>query len=478
MATDDSSQTPSPDKQLTLRSATPSDSSPSKPFPEAAPETFSTPEWNDAKDAVDWFVHVRKVIKSVIYRYCSNLQAILRIFEENNAVYYTHYTALQDFLHTIWAKWVKFGETKTITTSFLLSSIISEDLLQPLPWIRTPRQAGQRHAERMGALRDSIRLIAIEMTTSYSLVQDTAVRLAELNSGHEVTPFPSLPTTETETDNSNTSDIEKYTPSETTTESDDEVDLTLKDPALLEENGFDPIWEEGEYPGEIPDDIEENLDSDPKTTCAQMIGSNKSIFWLFGYDELVDVIEDPGYTLEHEIVKIPHGTSAPGFLLEHYYWEGKLTTDIVERYLAGRFEARAPTIRAMALVIPSQVTDAPTNHQLRSLYPFCRVNTFPDTILAVSVKFNKRDDITMGAVRKALGDTLDIDNDKLWFRGLSLQAFELSLVFFIPVITTTNRDNEFGPGLYVADSCEEVLPYAKNGAIMVFKDPNFQRLKI
>lgn len=29
----------------------------------------------------------------------------------------------------------------------------------------------------------------------------------------------------------------------------------MRDEALLESNGFDPIWMEDKYPGEVPDDI-------------------------------------------------------------------------------------------------------------------------------------------------------------------------------------------------------------------------------
>ena len=84
----------------------------------------------------------------------------------------------------------------------------------------------------------------------------------------------------------------------------------------------------------------------------------------------------------------------------------------------------------------------------------------------------------MRAIRKDLRDTLHIDDQKHWFRGVSLRALELSVVFLIPVISTANGDNEFGPGIYATDCFEESLAYAKNGASMVFKNPDFRQLNV
>jgi hypothetical protein len=40
-----------------------------------------------------------------------------------------------------------------------------------------------------------------------------------------------------------------------------------------------------------------------------MIGSNRSIFWISGFDDLVAVVDDPAYVLQDEVVDIPKGTS-------------------------------------------------------------------------------------------------------------------------------------------------------------------------
>lgn len=48
---------------------------------------------------------------------------------------------------------------------------------------------------------------------------------------------------------------------------------------------------------------------------------------------------------------------------------------------------------------------------------------------------------------------------------------------FVPVIALSNTDNEFGPAIYAADDFEKALPYAMNGAMMVFR-PGFQGLTV
>ncbi|KAL5335307.1 hypothetical protein BJX70DRAFT_328312 [Aspergillus crustosus] len=369
-----------------------------------------------------------------------------------------------------------------MTISFLSSSLLSEDLLRPLLWMRTPQKAAKTVAQQMGDCRQSVRLAAIELTVNRSLVQDAATRLAEFNDGHQVALFRSLPTTET--GDSPASDFKYLTASEDTTDSDDEVGIDeriadrgeMRDESLLESNGFDPIWMEGKYPGEVPDEIRDFLNDDPGTTCSQMIGSNRSIFWLLGYNDVVKTIDDPGCVLEDEIVDVPNGIHPAIFLLRRYAEEDKLTHPLFEKYMAGT--ARFSTmIHTMPAVIPSRVTDSPNQHRTPQLYPLCRTCTIPQTTLTLHVKAHKNKITTMNAVRKALGESLNMDDGKFWFRGLSLRSLERSMTFFVPVISSSNADNEFGPGIYATDDFEEALPHAGNGAMMVFR-PDFQGLTV
>ncbi|KAE8400579.1 hypothetical protein BDV37DRAFT_286453 [Aspergillus pseudonomiae] len=60
----------------------------------------------------------------------------------------------------------------------------------------------------------------------------------------------------------------------------------------------------------------------------------------------------------------------------------------------------------------------------------------------------------------------------------SLLALERSLAFFLPVISSTNADNEFGPGIYTTGKLCIAKKYAgATGAIMVFSTPDEQCLQ-
>jgi hypothetical protein len=47
----------------------------SKPLPET--EALVLPEWEGNQDAVSWYVQFRKVLKSIIYRYCEAIQKVV-----------------------------------------------------------------------------------------------------------------------------------------------------------------------------------------------------------------------------------------------------------------------------------------------------------------------------------------------------------------------------------------------------------------
>jgi hypothetical protein len=53
------------------------------------------------------------------------------------------------------------------------------------------------------------------------------------------------------------------------------------------------------------------------------------------------------------------------------------------------------------------------------------------------------------------------------------------MLFFIPVIASSNNDNEFGPGIYTTTSLKHALNYAAiQGALMVFQNPEFRNLNV
>lgn len=260
---------------VVLRSATPSESSPSKapkPLPET--EALVLPEWPGNQEAVSWFLQFRKVLKSIIYRYCGAIQKALHIFEENDATNYVHYESLTRFLRELWIRWKEFIETKSITTTFLSSSVIYDDFEKPISWMSTPRNAARRFAKEMAELRNTMRQVASELFMNRTIIRDAMVRLEESNNGHHVSPFCGLPTPHESDDAAekleqvllNDPDNDSLSSEEEDIDSDEVLPIysrEMKDPKLLEENWLDPIWiQDLGYPGTVPAEIEDLLSSD------------------------------------------------------------------------------------------------------------------------------------------------------------------------------------------------------------------------
>jgi hypothetical protein len=81
-------------------------------------------------------------------------------------------------------------------------------------------------------------------------------------------------------------------------------------------------------------------------------------------------------------------------------------------------------------------------------------------------------------VQEKLRGVFDFEKDDLWFRGMNLKALMLSMSFFVPVISTSNSD-EFGPGIYASNDFDEGAKYAHpQGALMIFKNPDFRDLSV
>lgn len=254
----------SPEASVVLRSATPSESSPSKPLPHL--EAVALPEWG-GQDATSWFMQFRKALKRLIYRYCAAIQNAMLIFEANNATSYLHYGFLSHFLSNLWTRWKDFRDTKRVTTTFLSSSVIYDDFLAPVSWMATPRNAPHRFSTEMAKLRHTIKQTASELFENRGLVQDAMARLVEANNGHDTPPFAGLPAPHDDdpADQVATISLANSRPQSPSMESeyadsDDELAANggIKDHNLLEHNGFEPIWiREYGYPGTPPPELEE-----------------------------------------------------------------------------------------------------------------------------------------------------------------------------------------------------------------------------
>ncbi|KAB8260925.1 hypothetical protein BDV32DRAFT_149084 [Aspergillus pseudonomiae] len=115
--------------------------------------------------------------------------------------------------------------------------------------------------------------------------------------------------------------------------------------------------------------------------------------------------------------------------------------------------------------------------ELQMLYSYSRTVTNGEAIKVIRVPHKRNFDRFESHLMAHFTDGLLQRKDTL-FRGVSLLALERSLAFFLPVISSTNADNEFGPGIYTTGKLCIAKKYAgATGAIMVFSTPDEQCLQ-
>ncbi|OGM41984.1 hypothetical protein ABOM_009515 [Aspergillus bombycis] len=233
---------------------------------------------------------------------------------------------------------------------------------------------------------------------------------------------------------------------------------------------FDPIWyrDQGYAGDEMPVEIAEELGENQKyARYLQMVGSSRTIFHMCGRPDVVRMIDDPAYVIDDEIVGIPIGSSPVSFLLSRYQEDGIFPWDHIPGLQSG-------AVRKCS--IPASVTSTVTTQELKTLYPFSRTVTNGEAIKVVRIQNNRNFDRLERDMMARFTDGLLQRKDTL-FRGLSLLALERSLAFFLPVLSSTNADNDFGPGIYTTASLWTAKKYAGTaGAIMVFGTPDERRL--
>lgn len=191
------------------------------------------------------------------------------------------------------------------------------------------------------------------------------------------------------------------------------------------------------------------------------------------------MIDDPAFTITDELATVPLGTSPADFLISHYSELGKLPRGVERKSLGFVDEEplEAPETWAV-FAIPQAVRQNVTTQNLRELYPWQRHQCFPQQVQVVSVKHQKDPDVFHRATIKQFENGL-LEKEGVFFRGLSLYALELSMVFFVPVIQSANKTNELGPGIYTTTNFNYAKAYAgAMGAIMVFQKPEFRDLEV
>jgi hypothetical protein len=325
-----------------LPSATPSQS---KQLPEKEIESLTAPEWDDLGEAVAWFCQLRAAVKSIVYRFLNQIKAAMEIYTRNHSEYYACYDKMDDALKELWKGWKRFISENVMTKDFLLGlKSLTVDLREIIGHMVTPRRAPRFSIEEMTEIRRHARLIAIEGRSVFDLVEEAIARLEERQMGHDIEgQFPPM-FGYTECPN-------LAAPTEAEEESEDEVLASggIRDPAKLDLNCFDPVWIRGEFRGDMPSDLREMVGDGHSSYCLlarelssanrhvllalQMAGSLRTIFWLTGYDDIVEMIDDPAYRIEEELVAVPKGTRAAHFLLGRYLEAQKIPAAVENKLL-------------------------------------------------------------------------------------------------------------------------------------------------
>ena len=126
------------------------------------------------------------------------------------------------------------------------------------------------------------------------------------------------------------------------------------------------------------------------------------------------------------------------------------------------------------LQITSQIIREPVSHDIEELSSQGHTGPFPTEVLFFSIPKQRKFKKTIQIARQILDHALGLDSGNLWLRRLNPVPLTLSMI-----IKEFDSENEFGPGIYAADNYDKAALYAWiSGAIMVFKNPEFQDISM
>lgn len=240
-----------------------------------------------------------------------------------------------------------------------------------------------------------------------------------------------------------------------------------RDPKCIDEAPFYSVWVPGDNVSrDFPDELRLLIGSGEGL---QIAGSLRSLFWVAGMDDAIQIIEDPTTKLENCLEAVPLGTSIVGFLISRYFEEQLLPGSFQERSLGFEYDSPPPARTGyghVAATIPSVVTKVPATVDLHGLYPWHRRRCFPQSVMVVKIRYRKDEQSWAAAAQHENRDLLE--GRGLLFRGVSLHGLEQCLSLIMPVFNGVNHTNEFGPGIYVTPSLAYAKRYAgMRGAVLV-----------
>ena len=127
---------------------------------------------------------------------------------------------------------------------------------------------------------------------------------------------------------------------------------------------------------------------------------------------------------------------------------------------------------------PAGITDKPALYPLAEISAESRLKGPNDKILCARIKSNKNLEVLERQIHR-MADGM-FESGQFLFRSVHLSVLRCTLAFFIPHVSTNNKDNEFGPGIYTTTSLSASLKYLRSGvgAIMVFRNPALERASV
>lgn len=255
----------------------------------------------------------------------------------------------------------------------------------------------------------------------------------------------------------------------------EEIGYTPRDPNTIDLKNFDPIWFPGhKFPGHIPKDLLEVVGTGHGIQAA---GSLRSLFWVLGMDEAVDIIDDPTTKLNDCLEVVPFGVDMDGFLTNRYIERDLLPSSLEDKRL-GNDPSSPPTHKFPVYTpkIPCMVTETPATVDLATL-DYLPGSGFPPSVKVLKIPNEKDDSAWASKAQDSYPDFLQ--QRGLSFRGVSLNGLEQALGLNLPTINEAIYHNEFGSALYTTPCLMCAKRFAgRGGAIMVFCHEDTEDLEV
>lgn len=123
----------------------------------------------------------------------------------------------------------------------------------------------------------------------------------------------------------------------------EEREYRPRNPSDIGLESFDPIWlPEQEFSGDIPKDLLEVVGSGHGIQAA---GSLRTLFWVSGVDEAVDIIDDLTRKPDDCLEVVPFGTDMTGFLITRYVEKNLLPSSLEDKLLGYNYSSRPWILR-------------------------------------------------------------------------------------------------------------------------------------